>query len=159
MELDRDTRFNKYVKEYDFSNNQKNKDILDGLHPSFCFKSIYNKLENQKDPSMSKAIHAEARAFYNGKNDKARGGYLFTTSSSCMGCTLIAKEREISKIYYIEEYPDIAQEHVANCGDYNKRPKFEIFEGAIGVAYNKLYTPVIPLKDELQLRGIEQLHR
>lgn len=159
MELDRDARFNKYVKEYDFTNNQKNKDILDGLHPSFCFKSIYNKLENQRDPSMSKAIHAEARAFYNGNNDKVKGGYLFTTSSSCMGCTLIAKEREISKIYYIEEYPDIAQEHVANCGDYNKRPKFEIFEGAIGVAYNKLYTPVIPLKDELQLRGIEQLHR
>lgn len=159
MELDRMSWFNKYIKDYDFSDNKKNEAILDGLKPCFCFKTIYSKLENKRDLAKSKAIHAEARAFYNSNIDKVTGGYLFTTSSSCAGCTLIAKEREISKIYYIEEYPDIAQEHVANCGDYNKRPKFEIFEGAIGLAYNKLYTSIIPLKDELQLRGIEQLHR
>lgn len=159
MELDRMSWFNKYIKDYDFSDNKKNEAILDGLKPCFCFKTIYSKLENKRDLAKSKAIHAEARAFYNSNIDKVKGGYLFTTSSSCAGCTLIAKEREISKIYYIEEYPDIAQEHVANCGDYNKRPKFEIFEGAIGLAYNKLYTSIIPLKDELQLRGIEQLHR
>ena len=159
MELEQESWFNKYVKDYDFSDNKKNEAILNGLQSCFCFKTIYSKLENKRDLAKSKAIHAEARAFYNSDVDKVTGGYLFTTSSSCAGCTLVAKEREISKIYYIEEYPDIAQEHVANCGDYNKRPKFEIFEGAIGVAYNKLYTPIIPLKDELQLRGIEQLHR
>ena len=70
---------------------------------------------------------------------------------------MFANQHEIKKIYYIESYPGIAQNHVNASGKVEKRAEFILFEGAIGVAYMKLYTPNIPMKDELQLRGIGQL--
>ncbi len=44
-------------------------------------------------------------------------------------------------------------------GKEEGRAKFLLFQGAIGVAYTKLYTPIIPIKDELQLRGIDNFRR
>lgn len=88
-----------------------------------------------------------------GKNKK---GYLFTTSSPCELC---AKKAKDCKIYYIEPYSGISQSHICDTGSRDNRAKYVLFEGAIGSAYYKLYTPVLSYKDELRLRGIERLKK
>ena len=118
-----------------------------------ALKSIYNELMHGNNPDYSRAIHAEARAFWACNKELARGGCLFTTSSSCENCTILANEYGIKNIYYIEKYAGIAQEHVAASGAPENRAQFILFEGAIGNAYMKMYTPVMPIKDELMLRG------
>ena len=69
-------------------------------------------------------------------------------------CAKNAKEHQIKKIYYIEPYPGISQSHVCNSGSPDNRAQYELFEGAIGRAYTQLYTPIIPYKDELEMRGV-----
>ena len=64
----------------------------------------------------------------------------------------------LKKIYYIETYPGIAQSHVNSSGPKEGRAEFILYKGAIGVAYTKLYSPILPIKDELELRGIESLY-
>lgn len=157
LELDKSSLFRKHVDCYNFSDYQKQESILDGLSSVYCFKAIYNEATHDINPSNSRAIHGEQRAFYSCDKEKAKGGCLFTTSSSCETCTMFANQHEIKKIYYIESYKGIAQNHVNASGKVEKRAEFILFEGAIGVAYMKLYTPNISMKDELQLRGIEQL--
>jgi len=157
LELDKKTLFRKQVDSYDFSDYEKQESVLDGVPSSYCFKTIYNEVMHERNPLNSRAIHGEQRAFYFSDKEKAKGGCLFTTSSSCETCTMFANLHGIKKIYYIETYPGIAQNHVNASGKVEGRAEFILFEGAIGVAYMKLYTPVIPMKDELQLRGIELL--
>ena len=151
--------FNKYVKGYDFSDPVYCDTILDGLPSAYCFKSIYNELMHGNNPDYSRAIHGEARAFWACNKELAKGGSLFTTSSSCENCTMLASEYGMKNIYYIEKYAGISQEHVGASGPKENRPKFILFEGAIGNAYMKMYTPIMPLKDELMLRGIRRIHR
>lgn len=55
----------------------------------------------------------------------------------------------ISKIIYIDPYPGIATEHILQCG--NHQPKLELFRGAIGRAFHRLYQPTMPFKDELEI--------
>lgn len=153
LELDRSSHFRHQIACYKFRENEK--EILDGILPIFCFKTIYNEVTHERNPVNSRAIHGEQRAFYSCDIEKAKGGCLFTTSSSCETCTMFANMYGIKKIYYIENYPGIAQNHVNASGKEEDRAEFILFEGAIGVAYMKLYTPIIPLKDELQLRGID----
>lgn len=157
LELDKNSLFRKKVDSYNFSDYQLEEQILDGLSSVYCFKAIYNEVTHERNPSNSRAIHGEQRAFYSCDKEKAKGGCLFTTSSSCETCTMFANLHGIKKIYYIENYPGIAQNHVNAVGRVENRAEFILFEGAIGVAYMKLYTPNIPMKDELQLRGIEML--
>lgn len=83
---------------------------------------------------------------------------MFISFQSCERCTIIANEYQIKNIYYIEDYAGLSHTHVNASGKQEDRAVFRLFKGAIGVAYMKLYTPVLPLKDELQLRGIESLH-
>lgn len=151
--------FNKYVKVYDFSDPDYCDTILDGLPAAYCFKSIYNGLMHGNNPDYSRAIHGEARAFWACNKELAKGGSLFTTSSSCENCTMLACEYGIKNIYYIEKYAGISQEHVGASGSIENRPKFILFEGAIGNAYMKMYTPIMPLKDELMLRGVKRIHK
>lgn len=101
----------------------------------------------------ARAMHGEEKALLQGRTPKIKGGCLFTTSSPCEMCAKNAKEHQISKIYYIEPYPGISQRHVCNSGDPNNRAQYILFEGAIGRAYTQLYTPILPYKDELSLRG------
>ena len=72
---------------------------------------------------------------------------------------MLACEYGIKNIYYIEKYAGISQEHVGASGSIENRPKFILFEGAIGNAYMKMYTPIMPLKDELMLRGVKRIHK
>lgn len=157
LELSNTGIFRKHIKQYDFTDSNSREEVLDGLPPAYCFKTTYNNLMHGNNPDYSRAIHAEARAFWDCDKQLARGGCLFTTSSSCENCTMLANECGIKRIYYIEKYAGISQEHVNAVGKGEKRAEFILFEGATGNAYMKMYTPILPLKDELMLRGIQRL--
>ncbi len=148
--------FRRYIEKYNFADEKRIDSICEGLPLAYCFKSQYSKVTHERAQEKTRAMHAEARAFMSCDNKlRAKGGCLFTTSSSCETCTIAANECEIEKIYYIEQYPGISQTHVNASGTKEGRAAFLLFQGAIGVAYTKLYTPILPTKDELQLRGIE----
>lgn len=125
----------------------QNSDMLGRLY-AYCFKDIHHK-GNQVH---TRSLHAEENAFLqliksgvsNFKNAK-----LFTSASPCVLCSKKAYQLGIEEIYYIDQYPDISEEHILNQGE--KRPKLIRFNGVIGGAYHKLYSPIIPYKDELNL--------
>lgn len=144
-----DSPFYIKLRQYRFPDS----DILHGLPSSFCFKTLNEKVTGEKNPMSARAMHGEEKALLQGRTPKIKGGCLFTTSSPCEMCAKNAKEHQISKIYYIEPYPGISQRHVCNSGDPNNRAQYILFEGAIGRAYTQLYTPILPYKDELSLRG------
>ena len=152
--------FRSHIERYDFADYQKVQNISNGVPLTYCFKSEYCKITHERAQENSRAMHGEERAFHSCINKEAAiDGCLFTTSSSCERCTIIANEYRIKKIYYIEDYAGLSQKHVNASGDKKDRAEFLLFKGAIGVAYMKLYTPLLPMKDELQLRGIEGLHQ
>lgn len=124
---------------------------LHGLPLAFCFKDIYQNIIKQRDQIYTRALHGEERALVSCDREKAKGGYLFTTSSPCELCAKKAKEAKISKIYYIEQYPGISRTHIIQYGNKNTRAVYDLFVGAVGIAYVKLYTPVVPYKDELTI--------
>lgn len=126
---------------------------LRGLPMAFCFKDIYQELIKNRDQIHTRALHGEERALAACDNMRAKGGYLFTTSSPCELCAKRAKDAKISKIYYIEQYPGISRPHITNLGPEITRAKYVPFVGAVGLAYTKLYTPLIPYKDELAALG------
>lgn len=151
--------FRRYIEAYDLTDDKKKLAVSNGVPLAYCFKSEYCKITHERAQENSRAMHAEERAFHSCVNKSAaRKGCLFTTSSSCERCTIIANEYQIKNIYYIEDYAGLSHTHVNASGKQEDRAVFRLFKGAIGVAYMKLYTPVLPLKDELQLRGIESLH-
>jgi deoxycytidylate deaminase len=135
-------------------------EICKGVPAVFCFKDAYNKdVTGIRDPVQTRAIHGEERALLTCDQDRIKDGYLFTTSSPCEMCAKNAKEHRIDTIYYIEPYPGISQTHICDSGDMDNRAKYQLFEGAIGRAYTQLYSPLMPLKDELKLRGIDSFKR
>lgn len=143
-----DPEFRLYLDEIKekFNDSKQN---LRGLPLAFCFKDIYQDIIKQRDQIYTRALHGEERALASCGNDRAKGGYLFTTSSPCELCAKKAKEANISKIYYIEQYPGISHTHIIEAGDKDLRARYEFFVGAVGLAYVKLYTPLMPYKDEL----------
>ena len=131
------------------------KEKLDGCKYLYCFKDLYNQFTDRHNAAMTRSLHAEERAFLElsrSGSDRVENGYLFTTSSSCELCTKKAYHMGIKTIYYIESYPGISENHIAMSGPPETRPNFQLFSGAIGVAYSKLYTPILPRKDEIELK-------
>ena len=129
-----------------------NEDYLAGKNISFCFKNIQNSIDKEKNQVHTRSLHAEENAFlqivkYGGSG--IQGGFLFTTASPCELCSKKAYQIGIIKIYYIDPYPGIAEDHILNCG--HNRPQLILFHGAIGRAYNQLFEPILPYKDELSL--------
>lgn len=133
-----------------------------GKLPSYCFKDYYNSILNEKNQVHTRALHAEETAFLNvgADNMHIENGILFTTSSPCELCSKKAMYLGVSKIYYVQPYAGISREHVMNIGKYEKRPQLILFTGAIGTAYTKLYTPLLPKKDEneMWLRSKMDIH-
>ncbi len=122
-----------------------------GLNDSFCFKTIQNKIDGDKNQVYTRSLHAEENAFLQASkfgNSEILGGQLFTTASPCFLCAKKAYQLGIKRIVYIEAYPDISNEQVFDIGNH----EIEIvhFRGAIGLAYQKLYEPLFPYKDELK---------
>ena len=157
-ELADDSEFRGYIGKYNLKN-RSNYYVLDGLPFVYCFKDAYTKISGQNNQVHSRALHAEERALAAVSKSVIKGGYLFTTSSPCDMCSKRVKEAEIDTVYYIEPYPGIAETNVTNSGLSNNRAKYLLFQGAIGRAYNQLYAPVIPLKDELDYRGVAVFER
>ena len=159
LERGKSQLFRNYIEKYDFTNTKKIDKLCSGVPLSYCFKSEYSKVTHERAQENSRSMHGEERAFHLcGNKMLAKGGCLFTTSSSCERCTIIANEYGIKKIYYIENYPGISQVHVNASGEEKVRAEFILYKGVIGASYVKLYTPILPMKDELQLRGISELH-
>ena len=76
-----------------------------------------------------------------------QNGFLFTTASPCELCAKKAYQLGIKRIYYIDPYPGISAIHILQSGSND--PELVLFTGAIGRAFHKLYSPLIPYKDEL----------
>lgn len=150
----KDSPFHNFIDRYNFSNVSSDSKVLDGLPASFCFKKLNENVTGEKNPMNARSMHGEEKALLQCDQQRVKGGYLFTTSSPCEMCAKNAKEHRISKIYYIEPYPGISQSHICSSGD--NRAELILFEGAIGRAYTQLYTPILPYKDELTIRGFPQ---
>ncbi|MBV7275552.1 dCMP deaminase [Clostridium sp. PL3] len=126
---------------------------LKGKTFSYCFKDIYNGIENSKNQVYTRALHAEENAFLQISKYGGQGvlnGKLFTTASPCELCAKKAYQLGIREIYYIDPYPGISQKHILKFGNENN-PNMMLFSGAIGNAYLALYGTRMALKDELEL--------
>lgn len=123
---------------------------LRGRNVSFCFKDAYNSIAQSKNQVHTRSLHAEENAFLQVSKKGGvglEGGALFSTASPCELCSKKAYQLGIGDIYYIDPYPGISSKHVLSVG--TKQPKMHLFVGAIGEAYHRLYTPILPYKDEL----------
>ncbi len=145
---------------------------IDGLPMLYCFKDVYCSLIDENNQVHTRSQHAEEKAFENCDKFKTKGGTLYTTSSSCELCAKKALSYNISRIVYIEPYSGITNEHVLGqrvehgygnecfteegipTTTYSVPIQVELFTGATQYAYIKLYAPLLPMKDELELRGI-----
>lgn len=121
-----------------------------GRNVSYCFKSEYNSIDGKSNQVHTRSLHAEENAFlqiskYGGQG--IYGGFLFTTASPCELCAKKAYQLGIKKIYYIDPYPGISISHILEGGTSN--PYMELFSGAIGRSFHKLYSPIMAYKDEL----------
>lgn len=117
-------------------------------------EGIFSEFKTFKNPTRERALHAEENAFLQAA--KVGGisvvdGTLYSTDSPCQLCAKKSRQLFIKRIVYIDDYPDISKEHTLCSGVEETRPKIEMFSGAIGQAYFKLYAPFIPRKDELKL--------
>lgn len=148
-----DENFRKYLDDLSDLISEEDKFNLHGLPYAFCFKDIYQNIIRQRDQIYTRSLHGEERALAACDNEKMRGGFLFTTSSPCELCAKKIKEAGIKRIYYIEQYPGISRSHIINIGKKEDRAEFILFVGAIGLAYVRLYTPLLPYKDELKALG------
>ena len=106
-----------------------------------------------KNPTRERALHAEENAFL--QISKSGGqtvidGTLYSTDSPCQLCSKKTMQLKINRVVYIDAYPDISLEHTLRAGEDKYWPKFEMFSGAIGSAYFKLFVPIIGRKDEIK---------
>ncbi len=124
---------------------------LEGRNLSFCFREVQNKKDQTKNQVHTRALHAEENAFmqitkHGGQGVK--GGTLYSTASPCELCSKKAMQLSLSRIVYIDPYPGIARDHILKSGTVT--PEISQFQGSIGKAFQKLYTPFLPYKDELK---------
>ena len=123
-----------------------------GYNLSYCFKSEYNQIKGDKNQVHTRSLHAEENAFLQMSKDGGsgiNGGFLFTTASPCELCAKKAYQLGMKKIYYIDPYPGISLSHILTSGKKEMQPQMVLFNGAIGRAFHKLYTPIAAYKDEL----------
>lgn len=142
----------KYMPEY-----QKTKDRLKGIPLAYCFKDLFTSLKGEKNQVHTRSLHAEENAFLQLAkygSEGIDGGYLFTTASPCELCAKKAYQLGITKVFYIDIYPGISTSHIFQSGE--RKIELIPFRGAIGRAYEALYTPFFPLKDEIEyLTGVK----
>lgn len=131
--------------------------LANGRSSAYCFKSEYNSLESPKmkgNQVHTRSLHAEENAFlqiskYGGAG--LEGGILFSTASPCELCSKKAFQLGITQIFYIDPYPGISMSHILGAGPREKRPSLELFSGAVGQAFHRLYDPILPYKDEMEV--------
>lgn len=127
--------------------------MLKGLPFSYCFKSLHNKFEGEKNQVHTRSLHAEENAIMQMARFGGQGlenGIIYVTASPCELCCKKLYQIGVRKIVYIDEYPGISRQNIIAAG--YKRPQLKQFQGAYGTTYFKLYQPFMPIKDELKLR-------
>lgn len=149
-----DERFRKKAKDKLIIFREKGNKIS-GYNFSYCFKSLKNSIDSDKNQVHTRALHAEENAFlqiskYGGIG--IEGGKLYTTASPCELCAKKAYQLGIKDIIFIDPYPGIAISHILSIG--SSKPSLIQFRGAIGRAYHKLYEQIMPYKDELEFLGL-----
>lgn len=125
---------------------------FNGKPVSYCFKDIKNSLDGEKNQVHTRALHAEENAFLQVSKHggmPVKRGHLYTTASPCELCAKKAYQLKIDTVIFIDPYPGVANDHIINCGV--DIPKLKLFSGAIGRAYQQLFEPIIPYKDELEI--------
>lgn len=130
---------------------RKNNSNFENLKIPYCFKDAYNALVEKKNQVHTRSLHAEENAFLQlAKNGTklVENGILFTTASPCELCAKKTYQLGIKKVYYIDLYPGISEQHIIRHGEHEV--EMIHFEGAIGRAYIMLYQNMIPYKDELE---------
>ena len=125
---------------------------LHGLPFSYCFKSLHNLYEGEKNQVFTRSLHAEENAIiqmskYGG--EALKDGVIYVTASPCELCSKKLYQIGVRQIVYIDPYPGIARQHIISVGF--KQPDLKVFEGAIGPTYFKLYQPFMPYKDEVSI--------
>lgn len=128
-------------------------DSLRGLPYSYCFKTLHNRYEGEKNQVFTRSLHAEENAIlqmakYGG--EPLMNGVIYVTASPCELCSKKLYQIGVRKIVYIDPYPGIARKQIIAAGF--KRPQLKLFQGAYGSTYFKLYQPFISYKDELSIR-------
>lgn len=150
-----DIEFRQKVELY-YEQYNKKKSCLNGIPLTYCFKDIYTVIKGEKNQVHTRSLHAEENAFLQLAkygSEGIDGGYLFTTASPCELCAKKAYQLGISKIFYIDIYPGISFSHIIQAGE--RKIDLIQFKGAIGRAYESLYNPIFPLKDEIEyLTGV-----
>lgn len=107
-----------------------------------------------KNPTRERALHAEENAFLQISKSGGQtviGGTLYSTDSPCQLCSKKTMQLKIKRVVYIDAYPDISVDHTLRAGTEDLWPDFDMFSGAIGAAYFKLFVPIIGRKDEIDL--------
>lgn len=127
--------------------------FMDGLPWSYCFKSLQNEFDGEKNQVHTRSLHAEENAMlqmvkYGGES--LYQGIIYVTASPCELCCKKLYQIGVRKIVYIDEYPGISRENIISIG--YQRPNLKQFQGAYGATYFKLYQPIIPYKEELAIR-------
>lgn len=132
---------------------EQDKNNLKGLPYSYCFKTLHNRYEGEKNQVFTRSLHAEENAIlqmakYGG--EPLMNGVIYVTASPCELCSKKLYQIGVRKIVFIDPYPGIAREQIIAAGF--KRPQLKLFQGAYGATYFKLYQPFISYKDELGIR-------
>lgn len=131
---------------------------LRGIPMAYCFKDLYCDMMKDHNQVHTRSLHAEEMALQNSSREQTEGGSLYTTSCSCELCAKKALYYGIRRIIYVEPYQGITEDHVLGFPDgenpEEKQVKVELFTGACHRAYTQLYSPIFPLKDELEMRGV-----
>lgn len=126
---------------------------IKGLPFSYCFKSLHNTFEGEKNQVYTRSLHAEENAIlqmakYGG--EPLMNGVIYVTASPCELCAKKLYQIGVRKIIYIDPYPGISMKQIIKAGF--KRPHLKLFQGAYGASYFKLYQPFMSYKDELWIR-------
>ena len=137
--------------DYRYLNNVERN--LNGLPFPYCFKTMHNRYEDEKNQVHTRSLHAEENAMlqmvkFGG--EKLMNGIIYVTASPCELCSKKLYQIGVRKIVYIDPYPGIARQNI--IGNGYKRPTLKLFQGAYGATYFKLYQPFISYKDELSNR-------
>lgn len=132
---------------------EQRKKTLNGLPYPYCFKDCHNAMMDDKNQVFTKSLHAEENAMmqmvkYGG--ERLIDGIIYVTASPCELCSKKLYQLGVRKIVYIDPYPGIAREHILSAGF--RRPALQLYKGAYGASYNKLYKPIMAYKDELKIR-------
>lgn len=131
----------------------KKPEELAGLPFSYCFKTLHNTFEGEKNQVYTRSLHAEENAIlqmakYGG--EPLMNGIIYVTASPCELCAKKLYQIGVRKIVYIDPYPGISMNQIIRAGF--KRPHLKLFQGAYGASYFKLYQPFMSYKDELGIR-------